>query len=102
MAALVLKEFPEGTKLSDPQGGAVFWVEFPSGIDTTELFFRVVEHNVSIAPGSIFTASHKFHRYARISFGLPWTNEIEQAVCTIGQISKRLLAEKKLPSAGAK
>lgn len=93
MAAVMLKEFPSETRLSDPQGGTVFWVEFPQGVDTTELFHRVIEHNVSIAPGAIFSAGNKYRRCIRISFGMPWSQEVEQAIALIGKLSKELLFE---------
>jgi len=89
MAAVILKEFPEGTRISDPQGGAVFWVEFPVGVDTTELFHQLIEFNVSIAPGAIFSAANKFRRCARISFGLPWNADVENAIAIIGKVSKQ-------------
>jgi DNA-binding transcriptional MocR family regulator len=92
MAAQMSKKFPSGTRISDPQGGTVFWVEFPMGVDTSELFHQLVAQNVSIAPGSIFSAGNKFKRCARISFGLPWENKVEEAITLIGKLSKAQLA----------
>ena len=91
MAALMLQEFPAGTGISDPQGAGVFWVEFPAGVDTTELFHLAAEQKVSIAPGAIFAPGKKFKRCARISFGQPWSSDIENAVKVLATISKKLL-----------
>lgn len=43
--------FPEGTKVSRPQGGFVLWVELDKRIDTMELYERAMKKNISIAPG---------------------------------------------------
>ena len=88
MISLMLQEFPEGTRISDPQGAGVLWVEFPEGIDTTELFHRAIAKKISIAPGSIFSPGNKFKCCARISFGLPWTTDVEQAITVLGELTR--------------
>ena len=91
MASLMLKAFPEGTCISDPQGASVFWVQFPTGLDTTKLFHAAAEKNISIAPGRIFSASKKFRNFARISYGEPWSERIEDAIAELGKIAHDLL-----------
>ena len=91
MASLMLKAFPEGTCISDPQGASVFWVQFPNRLDTTKLFHVAAEKNISIAPGRIFSASKKFKNFARISYGEPWSERIEEAIAELGKIAHDLL-----------
>src|SRR5690606_15770298 len=51
-AALVLQQFPAGTRVSQPAGGFILWVELPRGVDTRLLQKRALEKRISVAPGS--------------------------------------------------
>ncbi len=84
MLASIHKHFPKNTRISNPMGGGVLWVELPKNIDSEQLFYQAVENNISIAPGSIFSASKKFKNFIRLSFGMPWTKEIDDALEVLG------------------
>ena len=88
MIALVNDAFPKSTRVSDPKGAGVLWLELPANNDSAELFYAALDKGISIAPGSIFSASNKFKRYIRISYGLPWSNELEDAVRTLATLCK--------------
>jgi len=88
MIAAVRREFPEGTRFSDPQGAGVLWLELPPSNDSEVLFHQALEHNISITPGALFSPSDKFKSCIRISYGVPWTDEVEQAVKTLGSLCK--------------
>ncbi|TQV76565.1 PLP-dependent aminotransferase family protein [Aliikangiella marina] len=91
MRALIAESFPEKTCISDPQGGGVVWVELPVGCDSTDLFHLSVESGISITPGVLFSASGKYKRCARISYGLPWDETVEDAVKRVGKLAHQLL-----------
>jgi len=86
MVALVQESFPEGTRLSDPKGAGVLWVELPAGNDSVLFFQKALKHNISIAPGALFSPSQKFRRCIRISYGIPWTVELESAIKVLGSL----------------
>lgn len=86
MITLVQESFPEGTRVSDPKGGGVLWIELPRGNDSVTLFYKALKHNISIAPGALFSPSKKFNQCIRISYGIPWTEEIENAVKVLGSL----------------
>lgn len=86
MSALVQEFFPEGTRVSDPKGGGVLWIELPRGTDSVTLFYTALKHNISIAPGALFSPSKKFNHCIRISFGIPWTEDVENAVKVLGSL----------------
>ncbi|MFT5573326.1 MAG: DNA-binding transcriptional MocR family regulator [Cryomorphaceae bacterium] len=88
MTALVMQWFPPGTRVSDPKGAGVLWIELPQGNDSEELFHLALRHNISVAPGALFSASNKFRRCIRVSYGVPWTAEVEQAVETLGGLCR--------------
>lgn len=82
--------FPADTKVTRPTGGFALWVELNKKLDTYKLHKRALKHKVGIAPGQIFsTHGHQFQNYFRISFGLPWSNRVEEGLSTLGDLTKR-------------
>lgn len=82
----VLESFPAGTKVSQPQGGFFLWVELDKNIDTAAFYHLAMKHNISIAPGRIFSFQNQFSNCMRLSFGLPWSNELRQSIQTLGKL----------------
>lgn len=86
MRAAVAEYFPEGTRLTEPRGGFVLWVEMPAGTDSWELFNRAMEERISVTPGVLFSSSGKFRNFVRLNAGNPWDARIEEAVATVGRL----------------
>jgi DNA-binding transcriptional MocR family regulator len=82
----ILESFPAGTKVSQPQGGFFLWLELDKKIDTAIFYHLAMEHNISIAPGRIFSFQDQFSNCMRLSFGLPWSNELRQSIQTLGML----------------
>lgn len=78
------KYLPEGTRISQPKGGFVLWVELSNHLDTLALTHRMIEHQVSIAPGCLFTASAKYTNCIRINCAQPWSPAVEKALISLG------------------
>jgi len=83
--------FPEGTKVSRPQGGFVLWVELDKRIDTMELYERAIKKKISIAPGRMFTLKRQFDNCMRISYGMPWNEQLDNTLKTLGNLIKSML-----------
>lgn len=88
----VAAAFPAGTKLSNPSGGFVLWIELQRHVDAREVFDAAREAGVSIAPGHLFSPSDAFNHCLRLSCGFPWSPRIETAVEKLGRIVTRLTA----------
>ena len=86
MVSLVQDAFPKGTRVSDPKGAGVLWLELPVGNDSEAFFHAALENNISLAPGVLFSPSNKFRRCIRISYGIPWTVEVENAIRVLGSL----------------
>jgi DNA-binding transcriptional MocR family regulator len=86
MRYTVAHHFPEGTRMTNPRGGFVLWVEMPRGTDCLEVFNQALEAGISITPGIIFSATRRYRNFIRISCGHSWSEEIEQAVKKLGAI----------------
>jgi DNA-binding transcriptional MocR family regulator len=87
----VLRFFPEGTRLSRPQGGFVLWVELPPGIDTLRLHRDAQKHRINTAPGALFSVKDRYRNCLRLNCGLPWSDTIESAVRTLGDLARAQL-----------
>lgn len=84
----IAEHFPEGTKVSRPQGGLALWIEFSNGIDTSVLYNRAIQQQISIAPGRMFTLQNQFKNCIRLCIGLPWSAEINLKLKQLGNLAK--------------
>lgn len=91
MIQAVRRYFPEGTRVTRPRGGTVLWVEFPKGLDSLELYEKALQKNISIVPGPLFSPKRQFNQCIRLNCGNPWSERIEEAMITLGQLAARLL-----------
>lgn len=84
----VTEFFPDDTRITRPQGGFVFWIEMNKKINSYKLHKRALRHNIGIAPGQIFSSQGRFENCFRISYGMPWSDRIEQGLQTLGRLVK--------------
>jgi DNA-binding transcriptional MocR family regulator len=86
----VASSFPAGSRLTQPRGGYVLWVELPARIDAVELFRRARAENITLSPGPLFTSTDRFRNCIRLSFAHNWNRSIEDAVARVGRIAREL------------
>ena len=82
--------FPEGTRIARPSGGYVIWVRLPGGLDSMLLYREAVKSRITIAPGYIFSPSHKHVDYIRLNAAV-WSERTEKDLARLGRIVKELL-----------
>ena len=87
----VMQYFPEDTKISRPQGGFVLWVELNKKVNTYKLSTEALKHQVSVAPGRIFSNSCNYSNYLRIGYGSPWNDKVEKGLKTLGNLVKKMM-----------
>jgi DNA-binding transcriptional MocR family regulator len=85
--------FPSECSWECPVGGYQLWVRLPAGADALDLHARALRHNISIAPGPMFSARREFTRAIRLNYGHPWTAATERAIKTLGELIKRQCAQ---------
>lgn len=76
--------FPVGTRMTNPKGGFVIWIELDKKIDGTEVFYNALAKGISIWPGQIFSASGGFKNFIRLSFGTPFSDEVKGGIGVLG------------------
>lgn len=91
MSEAVAEAFPPGIKLTRPVGGFVLWIELPKKVPALQLHERALAAKISIAPGSMFSATRSFHHFIRLNCGHPWSGDLERAVGVLGGMVKKLV-----------
>lgn len=87
LLASLQKHFPNGYRVTRPEGGYFVWVELPRGADALELHRLALEQGISIAPGPIFSPRREFRNCVRLNYGHPWTPELDRAIARLGQLA---------------
>ncbi|GAB2554919.1 aminotransferase-like domain-containing protein [Spirosoma aerophilum] len=82
--------FPDTTKIAQPQGGFFLWLELDKRVDTTELYETALKHNLSFAPGSMFSQNSNFNNCMRLNFAMPWDDSVEGDIKRLGTLVKRV------------
>jgi len=80
--------FPEGTRLSRPQGGFVLWLELDRNINTIDLFQLALKHHINISPGRMYTLQDRYYNCLRLTFAQPWSEKVEKGIKKLGELVK--------------
>lgn len=89
-AGAVLQAFPPGTRVSQPSGGLVLWVELPPAIDSERLAQDALRAGISTAPGSLFSPRRRFLHHLRLT-ATGWDAEVERAIAGLGRLAAHQL-----------
>ena len=89
-AMAVHKYFPDQTRMAVPRGGSLLWVQLPPGTDGLEVYQEALKQHISIIPGQVCSNSGRFWDHIQISFGLAYTEKVDQGLKTLGGIVARL------------
>jgi DNA-binding transcriptional MocR family regulator len=86
----IMQYFPEHTKVSRPQGGFVLWIELDKKLNAYLLYREALKHNISVAPGQLFSMSGRFANCLRISYARPWDEDVEQGIKVLGSLVRKM------------
>lgn len=86
MRETVADLFPEDTRMSNPSGGFVLWVELPRDTDVLAVFHEARASGINFAPGRLFSPHGHFNNCMRLSCGSLWTPQIEAGIGTLAKI----------------
>jgi len=86
----IVEYFPPDIKVSRPDGGYGLWVELNKKVNAFELYEQALAFNIVISPGQIFSTDIRFTNFIRISFGIPYSDEIDRCLKKLGELINRL------------
>lgn len=76
--------FPADTRITQPSGGFVLWIELAPGSDSLRLTQHALAQRISIAPGQVFSATQKYRNCIRLNCAQPWTAQLDQVIAKLG------------------
>ncbi|ASZ13772.1 PLP-dependent aminotransferase family protein [Chitinophaga pendula] len=82
--------FPEDTRVNRPQGGFVLWLALPQHVNTYELLEMALKHKIAFAPGRLFSLQDRYNNCLRVSYGHPWSKQVDDALKTLGKLAGKL------------
>lgn len=80
------QHFPEQVRFNQPQGGYFFWMQLPPACDSLRIFQQSIAHNISLAPGHMFSSQQQYANFIRFNYGHPLTAHSVQAIQTLGKL----------------
>lgn len=82
--------FPEDTRVTRPQGGFALWIEMNRKVNGYKLHKRALRHKIAIAPGQIFSSQGRFENCFRVSYGAPWSEQVDHGLQTLGRLIREM------------
>lgn len=77
--------FPADTRVSQPSGGFVLWVQMPDSVDSFALFEQARERDIGIAPGPIFAAGGGYQNFIRLNCSHPKSDSLDSTLRWLGK-----------------
>jgi len=59
----------------------------PEGGDGLVLFEAAWDAGISVAPGTMFSPSGGYRRFVRLNGSVPWSDQVVEAVDTLGKLA---------------
>lgn len=81
----VMRYFPDGTRVTRPNGGIVLWVQLPDYADSLKLYKQALQSGITLAPGYIFSATHQYKNFIRLNAAW-WSYETDRAMSRLGEL----------------
>lgn len=85
-----LSRFPEGTRVTQPQGGFLLWLEMPAPLSGERLYDLALAERISISPGVMFSATGKYAHHIRLNCAMPWDRHTQHGLDTLGTLARSL------------
>lgn len=83
------QHLPAEVRFTLPQGGYFLWLQLSAQKDGLKLFQQAIAHNISLAPGHMFSSQQQYACYIRLNYGHPFTAANQHAIETLGQFIRR-------------
>ncbi|MDP3178844.1 MAG: hypothetical protein Q8M76_13140, partial [Spirochaetaceae bacterium] len=69
------------------------WLRLPGGLDSMLLYRAALDASITIAPGHIFSPTHKFKDFIRLN-AAAWSERTANDLARLGKLAKNLLAKR--------
>ena len=66
------------------------WLELNKKVNCFAMRNAAMKHKISFVPGKIFSASCNYSNCMRISFGKPWTEDMDYGLMMLGKLIAKM------------
>jgi len=80
--------FPDNTKISQPKGGFMLWLELDKRICTEDLYDAAGAMNINFAPGRMFSQHNQYNNCMRLNYAMEWNDRAEEGLQKLGKLVK--------------
>ncbi len=87
----LVRHLPAEVKIHRSDSGYFLWLELPPELDAGELSQRALAHQVSIAPGKMFSTSREPTPFFRFNASWQWGEREERGVILLGKIIREMM-----------
>jgi len=84
---IITETFPQGTRVSNPPGGMLLWIELPQALDSHKLLERALPERISFIPGTLFSTKRRFGHCLRLGLGGRWGSHQHAALARLGALA---------------
>lgn len=85
LSQAVMRYFPQGTRVTRPNGGIVLWVQMPDYVDSLKLYKQALFDGITLAPGYMFSATEQYRNFLRLNAAW-WSYETDRAMRRLGEL----------------
>nr|WP_299495112.1 PLP-dependent aminotransferase family protein [uncultured Shewanella sp.] len=71
---------------SQVEGGPCIWIKLPDHLSSEVLWEKAISAQLSIAPGDMFSFNQDYSQYFRITFALPWNEQMATGIKRLGEL----------------
>jgi len=86
MRRYVSDAFPQGTRITNPRGGFLLWVELPEKYNSLSLYRSAMERKIAITPGILFSAQSQYRHHMRLSCGAVDSDQARKSINALARL----------------
>lgn len=86
------RHLPAEVRIHRSESGYFLWIELPPGLDAGELGEQALRHQISIAPGRMFSTSDTWHNFFRFNTSWAWGEREEQAAVRLAELIRQAIS----------
>lgn len=87
----LLRHLPPEAIVHDSEGGYFLWIELPPEMDAGALSAHALAHNISIAPGKMFSIANSWSSFFRLNTAWGWGSREERGAATLADLIRKMM-----------
>lgn len=88
---IIARDFPVGTRATEPTGGFILWLELPETIDSLELAQLALTEHILCIPGQLYSTNQRYRHCLRLSCCFELTEAYSRGLSRLGELAGQLL-----------